>query len=50
MVLVNAGKQEMAARLHARTRWLIPALWIASMAFVFIANLIIPYHRMLASM
>jgi hypothetical protein len=50
MVLVNAGKQDIAARLHTRTRWLIPALWIASMAFVFIMNLIIPYHRMLASM
>lgn len=50
MVLVNAGKQEMAERLHARTRWLVPAFWVASMAFVFIMNLIIPYHRMLASM
>lgn len=50
MVFVNAGKQDLAERLHARTRWLIPALWIASMAFVFIYNLIIPYNKLLASM
>jgi hypothetical protein len=48
MVYVNAGKQEAAEKLHARTRWLIPALWIASMAFVFTYNLIIPYNKLLS--
>jgi hypothetical protein len=49
MVYVNAGKQEMAERLHARTRWLVPALWIVIMAYVFIFELIIPYNQLLAS-
>lgn len=47
MVYVNAGKQEKAERLHSWTRWVVPALWIASMAFVFIFELIIPYNQLL---
>lgn len=47
MVYVNAGKTEKAERLHARTRWLVPLLWIAIMAFVFIFELLIPYNQLL---
>ncbi len=47
MVYVNAGKQKKAERLHSWTRWLIPALWIAIMAFVFIFELIVPYNKLL---
>ncbi len=49
MVYVNAGKLENAERLHVRTRWLVPALWIASMAYVFIFDLIVPYNQLLSS-
>ena len=49
MVYVNAEKLEKAERLHARTRWLIPSLWIASMAYVFIFELIIPYNQLLSA-
>lgn len=48
MVYVNAEKIEKAERLHARTRWLVPALWILSMAYVFIFELIIPYNNLLS--
>ena len=47
MVYVNAGKQEKAERLHSWTRWVVPSLWIAIMAFVFIFDLIIPYNQLL---
>lgn len=49
MVLVNGGKQEKAERLHAQTRWLVPLLWIAIMAYVFIFELIIPYKQLLTA-
>ena len=49
MVYVNAGKIEKAESLHSRTRWLVPALWIASMAYVFIFELIIPYNQLLSA-
>ncbi|MBI3151350.1 MAG: hypothetical protein HYZ21_04415 [Chloroflexi bacterium] len=49
MVLVNEKKQEKAERLHAQTRWLVPLLWIAIMAYVFIFELIIPYKQLLTS-
>ncbi len=49
MVLVNGGKQEKAERLHTQTRWLVPLLWIAIMAYVFIFELIIPYKQLLTS-
>lgn len=47
MVYVNAGKTDKAERLHIRTRWLVPLLWLAIMAFVFIFELLIPYNQLL---
>lgn len=49
MVYVNAEMQEKAERLHLWTRWVVPALWILSMASVFIFELIIPYNQLLAA-
>ncbi|MEW6401585.1 MAG: hypothetical protein AB1649_07290 [Chloroflexota bacterium] len=49
MVHVNGGHTDKAERLHARTRWLIPLLWVLIMAFVFVKDLIIPYNILIAS-
>jgi hypothetical protein len=47
MVYVNNGQTERAEKLHLRTRWTIPALWVLLMAYVFIFQLVIPYNRLL---
>jgi hypothetical protein len=44
MVYVNGGRTEKAERLHARTRWLIPLLWVLFMIFVFVKDLYLPYN------
>jgi hypothetical protein len=47
MVDVNNGQIDKAQKLHLRTRWTIPALWILLMVYVFIFQLIIPYNQLL---
>lgn len=47
MVYVNNEQIDRAEKLHLRTRWTIPALWILSMAYVFVFQLIIPYNQLL---
>ena len=44
MVYVNGGQMEKAERLYARTRWLIPLLWVLLMAYVFLKDLYLPYN------
>jgi hypothetical protein len=47
MVYVNNEQTVRAEKLHLRTRWTIPALWILLMAYVFVFELTIPYSRLL---
>ena len=47
MVYVNNGQNARAEKLHLRTRWTIPVLWILLMAYVFVFQLAIPYNRLL---
>jgi hypothetical protein len=47
MVYVDRGWTEKAEKLHLRTRWSIPALWILLMAYVFIFQLTISYRQLL---
>jgi hypothetical protein len=47
MVYVDHGWKDRAEKLHLRTRWIIPALWILLMAYVFVFQLIIPYNQLL---
>lgn len=49
MVYVNGGHLDKAERLHTRTRWLIPLLWILIMAFVFLKDLFIPHHILITT-
>lgn len=48
MVYVNNDRNEDAEKLHRRTRWTIPLLWVGLMAYVFIFELLIPYNRLVA--
>ncbi len=47
MVYFNNEENEKAKRLHLRTRWSVPLLWVFLMAYVFIFQLIIPYNNLL---
>ena len=47
MVYVDNEWKDRAEKIHLRTRWTIPALWILLMAYVFIFQLIIPYNKLL---
>jgi hypothetical protein len=47
MVYVNNEQNDKAEKLHLRTRWTIPALWILLMAYVTIFHLMIPYNQLL---
>lgn len=47
MVYVDNEQKEKAEKIHLRTRWSIPALWILLMAYVFIFQLVIPYNKLL---
>jgi len=47
MVYVNNGQNARAEKLHLRTRWTIPVLWILLMGYVFVFQLAIPYNRLL---
>jgi hypothetical protein len=47
MVYVNNEQNDKAEKLHLRTRWTVPALWLLLMAYVFIFQLIIPYKQLL---
>lgn len=49
MIYANAGKADLAERIHARTRLLIPIVWVVIMIYVFAAELYIPYNIMLAT-
>ena len=48
LVYVDTDRKEAAEKLHKRSRWTIPALWMVLMAYVFIFQLVIPYNRLLA--
>ncbi len=47
MVFVNNEQNDKAEKLHLRTRWTIPALWLLLMAYVYIFELVIPYNKLL---
>lgn len=47
MVYKNNDQLEKAEKLHLRTRWIIPLLWVFLMVGVFIIELILPYQKML---
>jgi hypothetical protein len=49
MVYVNNDQLKKAERLHFRTRWSIPLLWILLMVYVFIFQLFVPYNQLLAA-
>lgn len=49
MVYVNNDQKDKAERLHLRTRWTIPLLWLLLMAYVFIFQLMIPYNQLLTA-
>lgn len=49
MIYSNAGKTEIAERIHKRTRLLIPIVWVVIMIYVFAADLFIPYNLMLST-
>jgi hypothetical protein len=49
MVYVNNEQNDKAEKLHLRTRWTVPALWLLLMMYVFVFHLIIPYNRLLAA-
>lgn len=48
MVYVNKNQKDKAEKLHLRTRWTIPTLWILLMAYVYIFQLLIPYRQLLS--
>jgi hypothetical protein len=48
LVYVDTDRKEAAEKLHKRSRWTIPALWLVLMAYVFIFQLIVPYNKLLA--
>ncbi len=47
MVYMDNDQKDKAEKLHLRTRWEIPALWVLLMAYVFIFQLIVPYNQLL---
>jgi hypothetical protein len=47
MVYVNNEQNDKAEKLHLRTRWTVPALWILLMAYVSIFHLTLPYSHLL---
>lgn len=49
MIYTNAGKVEIAERIHKRTRFLIPIVWVLIMIYTFTADLFVPYNIMLAT-
>ncbi|HMU92211.1 MAG TPA: hypothetical protein PKE43_04345 [Anaerolineales bacterium] len=49
MVYKNNDELGKAEKLHLRTRWIIPLLWVFLMVCVFIVELILPYRQMLAA-
>lgn len=49
MIYSNAGKIEIAERIHKRTRLLIPIVWILIMIYTFAVDLFIPYNLMLST-
>ena len=46
MIYSNAGKIELAERIHMRTRFLIPIVWVVIRVYVFAFDLFIPYNIM----
>ncbi len=47
LVYKNNEQMDKAERLHLRTRWIIPSLWVILIVYVFVFELVLPYKQLM---